>query len=299
MVYDCFTFFNEHDLLEIRLNTLDSVVDYFVIVEANRTFTNMPKEFEFYNNRNRFKSFEKKIIHIMVDDFPEYSGDPWVFERFQRNAIMRGLKDCKQDDTIIISDVDEIPAPKAVNSCLIENASICLFEQKSYYAYVNCINIDDAFWAGPVSLPFKRLSSPEYVRSHRISYKYSYLQSHFKKIFYLATMNFNRYIKWQKISKSVVKNPVIIKNAGWHFSYCGGVGKIILKIKSFSHQEINTGKNVDPDYIKSQIANGTIATDSGKNKSRIKVVEIDTNYPDYLYLNQNKYKHLIYDATNR
>lgn len=72
MVYDCFTFFNELDLLEIRLNTLDSVVDRFVLVEANKTFSNMEKPLYFKENEGRFEKFKDKIIHIVVEDFPEF-----------------------------------------------------------------------------------------------------------------------------------------------------------------------------------------------------------------------------------
>ena len=100
MIYDCFTFFNELDMLEIRLNVLKDVVDRFVLVEATRTFTNHGKELVYQKNKYRFENFEDRIIHIVVDDFPEYK-TPWHYESHQRNAILRGLKDAKPDEKLV------------------------------------------------------------------------------------------------------------------------------------------------------------------------------------------------------
>jgi beta-1,4-mannosyl-glycoprotein beta-1,4-N-acetylglucosaminyltransferase len=294
MVYDCFTFFNEHDLLEIRLNTLDSVVDYFVIVEADRTFTNKPKEFEFQNNSDRFKAFKNKIIHIMVNDFPEYTGDPWVYERFQRNAIMRGLKDCKPDDTIIISDVDEILSVDAVNRCKEIKDSVCFFKLKHYYVYLNFLNIKDPHWLGPVSLKYKDLTIPDYIRNCRLFYEKSKIKSFIKKFFYVMTLNLKRYNKWNTICKHIPDHSCTIENAGWHFSYCGGIDKIILKIKSCSHQEINTSRNIDSHHLNEQIKNKTFSLYSDNDRNNLQAIQIDNTYPEYLQNNIQKYAHLVF-----
>lgn len=101
MIYDCFPFFNELDILEIRLNTLYDTVDYFVITEANKTHTGKEKEYIFEKNRERFAKFLDKVIYIKVEDFPDLEsskkssdGNKWLYENYQRDAIMRGLKDC-------------------------------------------------------------------------------------------------------------------------------------------------------------------------------------------------------------
>jgi beta-1,4-mannosyl-glycoprotein beta-1,4-N-acetylglucosaminyltransferase len=127
-IYDCFTFFNELELLEIRLNTLYDYVDKFVIVEATKSHTNQPKELFFENNKEKFKQFSDKIIHIIVDEFPpiiqewfaqdiyennEKKGN-WGLENFQRNQIMKGLIDANDEDVIIITDLDEIPVPERI-----------------------------------------------------------------------------------------------------------------------------------------------------------------------------------------
>lgn len=114
-VYDCFTFFNELDLLEIRLNELDPVVDRFVLVEATVTQRGQPKSLFFRENRERFTKFLPKIEHVVVEDMPagpQTKSNNWKRENFQRRAIMRGLASAQADDFVLISDLDEIPMPK-------------------------------------------------------------------------------------------------------------------------------------------------------------------------------------------
>ena len=118
-IYDCFTFYNELDLLEIRLNELDPIVDHFVLCEAPVTFKGKPKPLLFKENRERFERFLPKIAHIVVDDMPtgpDKKSVYWQRQTFQRNAIRRGLGDADADDFIILSDLDEIPRATAVES---------------------------------------------------------------------------------------------------------------------------------------------------------------------------------------
>ena len=103
MIYDCFSFFNELDLLEIRLNTLDSVVDKFVIVESTLTHTGNPKPLYYAENKKRFEKFKDKIIHIIVDEFPSFPDATnremaWIRENCQRNAILRGIPKTAKDN---------------------------------------------------------------------------------------------------------------------------------------------------------------------------------------------------------
>ena len=111
-LYDCFSYLDEDLLLELRLNILNKYIDYFVIVEGNKTWQNNIKKFRF--DINKFKKFKKKIIYIQVSDMPD-GDNPWVRENFQRNCIERGLSRSSEDDLIIISDLDEIPNPDAIN----------------------------------------------------------------------------------------------------------------------------------------------------------------------------------------
>ena len=123
MIYDCFSFFNELDILEIRLNTLNEVVDKFVLVEAPWTFTGNPKPLYFEENKERFKLFLDKIIHIVADQPPvsptvTERENAWIRESHQRNSINAGLNNAKNNDLIIISDLDEIPNPQIIKKII-------------------------------------------------------------------------------------------------------------------------------------------------------------------------------------
>jgi len=111
--YDCFTFFNELDVLEFRLQELYDTVDHFVIAEANLSHSGKPKDYILLDNWDRYKPYADKIIRIQVDDFPE-TPDSWVREKFQRWAMIRGLEDRKPEDIIITSDLDEIPRAEMI-----------------------------------------------------------------------------------------------------------------------------------------------------------------------------------------
>lgn len=91
---DCFTFYNELKMLEFRLTELDDVVDYFILVEANKTYSGFEKEYYYDNNKHLFVKFNHKIIHIKVDDMPDGDGhnNIWARENHQRNCIIRGLE---------------------------------------------------------------------------------------------------------------------------------------------------------------------------------------------------------------
>lgn len=161
-IYDCFTFFNELDLLEIRLNTLKDVVDYFVLVESTKTFSGKDKELYFLKNKKRFAAFMDRIIHVVVDDMPQ-DANRWGREFYQRNAIMRGLTNCNPDDIIIISDVDEIPDPDKI-TCSFTGEPIAL-KQRLYYYFLNCEAQEQS--NGSVILRFKDLRSPQWARDQR------------------------------------------------------------------------------------------------------------------------------------
>ena len=111
-IYDCFQFFNEENILDLRFNILDEYVDFFVIAESTTDHQGNFKKLNF--DIKKFKKFEKKIIYIVVDDTSEnikksHIGQNSSVERHQRNSIMKGLVSCREDDLVIISDVDEIP----------------------------------------------------------------------------------------------------------------------------------------------------------------------------------------------
>ena len=111
-IFDCVQFFNEENILDLRLNILNEYVDFFVIVESTTDHQGSAKKLNF--EINKFKKFQKKIIYVVVEDTAEAIKKPHIgqnssAEQHQRNSITKGLKNCHDDDLIIISDVDEIP----------------------------------------------------------------------------------------------------------------------------------------------------------------------------------------------
>jgi beta-1,4-mannosyl-glycoprotein beta-1,4-N-acetylglucosaminyltransferase len=208
MIYDCFTFFNEFEILDIRLHTLNNVVDKFVLVESNTTHSGQKKPLYFDINKEKFNSYLNKIIHVVIDDMDNLKGD-WTREKYQRNSIMNGLKNLAVDeDIILISDVDEIPNPKLIIANLEDK--IYGFEQRLFYFYLNYEQLSGSKWVGTKMLKYKILKeiSPDYVRV-------------------------------------CVEKYIAIKNGGWHFSYLGNIEQIKYKIQSFAHQEFNKSDIID------------------------------------------------------
>ena len=138
MVYDCIPFFNELDILNLRLHILDPYVDKFIIEEATVTFSGEPKELCFEKNKELFAPFLSKIEYIVVDNSPV---DVTTHERdkFQKNALERGLSDASPEDVILLSDVDEIPNPEVLKEIIhhFDKDKIYHLAQRMFYCYLN------------------------------------------------------------------------------------------------------------------------------------------------------------------
>ena len=208
-VYDCFMFNGEWDMINLRLHTHDPVVDFFVVVESNYTFSGVAKEFELNLEHPDLLPFLHKIRHVKVQDMPN-NGNPWDNEFWQRNALTRGLWDANAEDLIIISDCDELIKPE-----IIQYAKNQLdhdwfgFVQPMYYCYMNnqCVGEHaNRIWS--VAVRYKRLSAHDAIwhRSHAGAYAQGYM--------------------W-------------FWDAGWHYSYMMDREQILHKLESFSHQELN------------------------------------------------------------
>ena len=149
---DCFMYFDEDLVLDIRLNTLKNNVDRFVIVEATKNHAGEKKNLKF--KIENFQKFKDKIKYVVVDDLPSEVKSPkkgWhenhARDQFQRNSMERGYKDCHDDDIIMISDIDEIPNPKKLNEFDIKNKYAC-FLQKNFQSKINLLNVTDGDWPG-------------------------------------------------------------------------------------------------------------------------------------------------------
>ena len=231
-IYDCFTFYNELDLLDLRLSELHDHVDYFVIVEATTTFQNNTKPLFLKDNWHRYSQYHDKIIHVTVDDMP-LSADTWANERFQRDAILRGLVNADPDDLAIVSDVDEFIRPSAVDHMRrsqrdIYGLRVPYFNFKFNYML---INDPETYCVWSTASRVRYLTSPEDLRRSRTTL-------HQMPLGYRDA------------------GVEIIEHAGWHFTYLGDDEFIRNKIRSFAHNELNTDAVLDAINVEQSIAKG-------------------------------------------
>lgn len=218
MIIDCFSFFNEINMLKFRLDELKDVVDYFVISESNLTHSGKKKPLYFQENLKLFSEYP--IIHVIVDDMPE-TDDPWVREAHQRASLIYGIATISPRDSasIFVSDVDEIPDTNLIQKIKKDGHENCFcLEQDFYYYNLNC--------------------------------KWKLKWYHAKVLDYKSLKRLGG------VQKARITNEGCYNQGGWHFSYFGDKEKIITKIKSFAHQEFNTDYYLDPTRIEKCIKEG-------------------------------------------
>jgi beta-1,4-mannosyl-glycoprotein beta-1,4-N-acetylglucosaminyltransferase len=259
-IIDCFTFYNELDLLTYRLNVLNDVVDYFIIVEATHTHTGKEKILYFNENKHIFEKFKEKIIHIIVDDLPyKYPNidindmQQWSNENFQRNAISRGLErvDILNDkDLIIISDLDEIPDAR----------TLCNIKCGDIIVDINTLEMDLYY----------------YNLNTRIIYKWDKCK----------IVSYNKY-KELNITCNNVRhlNTKIILNGGWHLSFFGDSNFIKNKLNNFAHQEYNKDNYTDLSKIEERVKNLSDIID----RTYVSIERIDIKDNNYLPIEYDKY----------
>lgn len=279
-IYDCFNFFNELDILEIRLNILYDHVDHFVIVESDLTHSGNNKNFFLEENMERFSKFKDKIISFKITDNPEdfnnlkptkdvellkiyhYINNTSRFNRstqpdygrdfFQKESVRRALVNCDDDDIIIFSDVDEIPNPEIFETLndLNLDENIYSLQQRMFYYFINVQKNCD--WYGSRIGKYKNMKNQPF--------------------------------------NEIRGNPALsvkIENCGWHFSFMGGRKMVESKLLAYCHNDMvydkvlteldnNMKNNIDPFF-----------------RDTLQEVEIDSTYPKYLLDNLNKYENLI------
>ncbi len=265
---DCFMYFDEDMVLDIRLNTLHKEVDKFIVAEATKNHAGEPKKLNF--KIENFSKFKDKIEYLVIEDLPtnvKSKKKGWhsnhLRDQFQRNALERGYKHFDDQDFIMISDIDEIPDPKKIKEFKPEKKYAC-FLQKNFQSKINLLNISDRDWAGTKICQKKNLKSPQWLRDFKLK----------KKFFWDLFRN-----KMQ-----------IIENGGWHFSFLKDPESIRNKIISYSHQEYNKEKFTNVELIEKKIAAGK---DLFEREIQYKIIELDNTFPEYIVNNKNKFKNWI------
>jgi beta-1,4-mannosyl-glycoprotein beta-1,4-N-acetylglucosaminyltransferase len=228
-IIDAFIFYNEIDLIKYRINILNDIIDYFIIVESDKTFIGNEKKLYFQDIANEFTHIKDKIINVVCKDLKSNLNgkvDPWQNESIQRKYISEGINkiNINNEDLIIISDCDEIHDPitleKIKNKEILLKDGIGTLEQDLFYYNLNIIN--QVKWSGVKILSYECYKN-----------KYNY-------------------------DPQIIRNSGrinVINNGGWHLSYFGNEDFIINKLKNFSHQEFNNNFYTNKEYIKNQIEN--------------------------------------------
>ena len=293
-IYDCFMYFDEEVVVNVRLHTLNEFVDYFVIVESRFTHKGDPRELKF--DHKKFQKFRDKIIYIIdeeaypqtheirTEDSENDRSTKLIFnaayrENGQRNLIAKGLKEANDEDLILISDVDEIPKLSGLNFKSIKE-KIILFKQDMFYYKFNLL-LPDLIWTGTKACKKKNLISPQWLRNIK-DRKYSF--------FRIDTF----------FSKTKFTSIKIISDGGWHFSNIKTPKEIEFKLKSYLHHREFDENPLSVDQIdkiiKNKLAIYDLKVDKTVNKigNGNKLEKFDINkLPNYIQINQNDLKDWI------
>ena len=291
-IFDCFMYFDEDLILDVRLNCLDKFVDYFVIIEANYNHKGERRKPQF--KIENFKNFKHKIIYFLVENQPsdlhiinKSSKDGMgkeimnalKRENYQRNQIKLGLDKANDNDWIIISDLDEIPKLEDVNFNSIGNRFIFFKQYMIYYKFN--LYLDEYPWIGSKACRMKDLKNPQWLRN----------------------IKDRQYPKWRidtYFSYTKYTDIKILKDGGWHFSYVKKPKDIELKLKSYLHHteyELNPlGEKKIEDLINKHKSVYNLKTDTRSNKfntyNDLKKLELKF-LPKYIQENISKYKDWI------
>lgn len=273
-MFDCCLINDELDILEVRLGTLYSTVEKFVIVESTTTHTGAPKPLHVKENLERFLPWMDKIIllthqgHHVQDEV-----QAWGNENQQRDMCLQVLNDVKPSDgLLLISDVDEIIDPDKLLSAqklaLGTNMPVSLPVHWCMYYFNYCI--DNRPFYGPF------LYDPSRAQE---------VHSRFGQTRYSPTA-----FRWHMCTPVYTHDFPMIENAGWHFSYMGGPQAIAKKLESFAHVSKNTNDLKNLDYIIKCMIRGQDLYQSKECSLTIK----DHNFlPSYVRNNSQKFQNYI------
>lgn len=262
-VYDCFMFFNELDLVEVRLEELYNSVDHFVIAESNVTHAGNSKPFIFLDNWDRFKKYHDKIRHIKVDDVPlDVSG--MYRDNFQRQALSRGLFDLQPTDLVIVSDLDEIPRADLIE--MIKE------DTNMYDRYM--------------------LNLPQF--RHRLNFMLVKDNYKFTNVIVTRGNVFTDPHKEREFTfpwSAKPNNSVVLEHGGWHFTWLGNDNEVINKLQNFAHTDLNTQETVSNINIKNVLENKNSFLPN--HNEVFEYVVVNDYFPASITHNKQKWEHLI------
>ena len=282
MVFDCIPFFNEIDILKLRLNILSPYVDKFIIEEATVTFSGEKKELCFDKNREKFKEFLDKIVYIVVGDTP-VSITTHERDYYQKNKLLDALKkeSAGDEDIIIFGDVDEIPDPKALTTLKksFDRNKVYHFAQRNFYGFLNMEEVSGSLLSITGDFPNIPADKRKWLGTKATS---------------MQNIPKEGIVRLRDIIKATDERSVRIDNGGWHFSYMGGehetnpAKRIGVKVQAAAHQEYN-----DREIIAETMDRLVLGQDIFGRDARFERVEIDDSYPEYIRNNIAEYDYLV------
>lgn len=278
MIYDCIPFFNELDILKLRMQIMAPYVDKFVLEESTVTFSGQPKPMVFAAHRDMFSEFGDKIIYVPVENSPMSGVTTHERDKFQKNQLIRGLKDCKPDDIIIFGDVDEIPNPKTVLELVehFDSAKIYHLAQRMFYCFLNMEEVSGNLLS--ITGEFAGVKKRQWLGT---------------KICSFCNLPKEGIVYLREVPTGDARS-VRVADGGWHFGYMGGNGerdvakRISDKVKAAAHQEYSSSR-----YLNEAVDRLLCGEDIFDRNAKFVRVEIDGTYPEYLRKHQREYDFLI------
>ena len=283
MVIDCIPFFNELDILKLRLHILDPLVDRFVIEEATHTFSGLPKDLCFEKNREMFEEFLPKITYLVVDNSPEEISTH-ERDKFQKNALAKALTDASEEDVLILSDVDEIPNPVVLHELVkrFDPDKIYHLAQRNFYCYLNMEEVSGNLLS--ITGEFPGVERRMWLGT---------------KVFAKKNIPESGIIDLREISPEDPRS-VRVADGGWHFGYMGSCHetdvsrRVGTKVVAAAHQEYNT------EDVLAEVKDRLILGEDifGRN-AVFQWAVVDESYPQYLLEHKSEYDYLIMPPISR
>ena len=289
-IYDCFMFFDEEQVLDLRLNIMDKYIDKFVITEASYMHSGKPKKLVF--DINKFSKFKDKIIYNVVNKQPsnivsvnenddyDTKGEKLINnsikrEHYQRDMARKSLNEAEPDDLILINDVDEIPNLKGINLKKIKK-KIIIFKQKVFFYKFNLL-YERMSWHGSRACRKKNFISPQWLRDTK----------------------HKKYPPWRLdiiLSKTKYSSIHYVENGGWHFTNIKSPEEIEKKFSNFLHHQDFEDSGLTLDNVKEMVKNKKVLYDHSvdqkdykwSGKTTLKKISL-SEMPEYLSENHKKY----------
>ena len=278
-LFDCFCFFKELDLLEIRLKELSPAVDRFVLAESHWDFAGNPKPLYYADNRERFAEFQDRIVHIVIDERPPQEDTRFAFQHHQSDQLLRGLGDAGPNDIVLISDLDEIPRLDALDRArqlVSRHAVFALFQMPHHTIRLNLVQ-PGMMITGSRMVRMRDFRTPHLVRR----LKRAYWKSAPGWLDQVPTM-FN---SWHATGKPLRR--VTLQNAGWHLNSMGDTDLLAAKWQAFKTDEREMGEIPWDQWIGAHIQAGTLADAMGLRRVDLK------SLPHAISQNPERYAHLL------